>query len=220
MNAVYQPPLPLNRAVRLDPSLVLRLVNYFSANHPTAAESLFDNAELLFSRLTTQGIPHVLVGGLALLMHSEGRNTEDVDLIMALPDVAQLPEFTMEDKNEWFGRGKFGELQVDLLFTANPVFALVEKMFTEKKSFRGHSLQVATPEGLLILKLYALPSLYRQGQTGRASIYESDIALLLIVNPVSDEQLLQKLTPHMMESDITALREVLLDVRSRLARKF
>lgn len=46
-------------------------------------------------------------------------------------------------------------------------------------------MQIATVEGLLLLKLYALPSLYRQGSL-RVSIYENKnvAALLYTYRPI------------------------------------
>ena len=111
-------------------------------------------------------------------------------------------------------------LRVDLLFTVNPLFASVAAQHVEARTFRGHTLSVATAEGLLLLKLYALPSLYRQGQIARAALYESDLALLLLAHPVEDETLLTALQPHMTDGDIHALAEVLRDVRARMRRKF
>jgi hypothetical protein len=183
-------------------------------------DSLYASAEALFTLLEQRKTPHVLVGGLALLFHTNARNTEDVDLIVALPEVSALPGLVIEERNEWFAKASFGGVRVDLLFTANPLFSLVAAQHVERRSFRGHTLQVATPEGLLLLKLYALPSLYRQGQIDRATIYESDIALLLLAHPIEDAALLATLKPHMIDSDVAALSDVLRGVRARMARKF
>jgi hypothetical protein len=183
-------------------------------------DSLYASAEELFTLLQQRDIPHVLVGGLALLFHVDSRNTEDVDLIVALPDLQSIPGLHVEERNDWFAKASLGSLRVDLLFTANPLFAFVAAQHVEPRTFRSHTLHVATAEGLLLLKLYALPSLYRQGQIARAALYESDIALLLIAHPADDEKLLSALRPHMLESDIQALAGVLNDVRARMERKF
>lgn len=49
-----------------------------------------------------------------------------------------------------------------------------------EQQFGDRSIRCATIEGLIILKLYALPSLYRQGNFDRLSLYENDIPQLLI----------------------------------------
>lgn len=214
------PPTAIPRDPRADLSAVVSMARFFSSRSQMDTDSLYASADRLFSLLDTRSIPHVLVDGLAILFHADSRNTEDVDLIVALPDLEALPDLVIEERNEWFARASFGPLQVDLLFTANPLFALVAKEQVEIRTFRGHTLNVATAEGLLLLKLYALPSLYRQGQIARAALYESDLALLLLAHPVNDESLLSRLRPHLIESDIQALGDVLRDVRSRMDRKF
>jgi len=47
------------------------------------ADSLLQSVEQLFALLETRKVAYVLVGGIALLHYVEGRNTEDLDLIMA-----------------------------------------------------------------------------------------------------------------------------------------
>jgi hypothetical protein len=220
MSVTFQPPALDLRHPAQDLSAVLSMAQFFSPRSPMNADSLYASAETLFTLLEQKQIPHVLVGGLALLFHAESRNTEDVDLIVALPDIQTLPDLTIEERNEWFAKAAFGLLRVDLLFTVNPLFALVAAQHVEARTFRGHTLRVATAEGLLLLKLYALPSLYRQGQIARATLYESDLALLLLAHPVDDEKLLAALRPHMIDSDLHALADVLRDVRARMDRKF
>jgi len=214
------PPVASPRHPERDLSAVVGWARFFSPRSEMNADSLYASADRLFTLLDGQGIPHVLVDGLALLFHTEARNTEDVDLIVALPDLEALPDLVIEERNEWFAKAAFGPLRVDLLFTQNPLFALVAAEQVEPRTFRGHTLRVATAEGLLLLKLYALPSLYRQGQIARAAVYESDLALLLLAHPVEDEKLLAVLRSHLMESDVKALADVLCDVRRRMGRKF
>ena len=58
------------------------------------ADSLLESVERLFALLETRQIDYVLAGGVALLYYVEGRNTEDLDLIMALSSLEKLPEFS------------------------------------------------------------------------------------------------------------------------------
>lgn len=178
--------------------------------------ALLDQTRRLLEALEHDAIPHVLVGGLALLQYVDGRNTRDIDLILAVEDLPRLPGFVLRERNEWFGTGDCGPLRVDLLFTVNPLFAEVAKRHSSFRQFLGTSLRCATPEGIILLKLFALPSLYRQGQIERADLYETDILQLLRLDPVTDESLLDQLRPHLSGSDLKALDEVLRDLRSRL----
>ncbi len=107
-------------------------------------DDLYTSADDLFTMLHENQVPQVLVDGLALLFHTEARNTEDVDLIVALPDVAALPGLKIEEQNEWFAKASCGPLRVDLLFTDNPLFALVAAKHAAPRTFRSHTVQVAT----------------------------------------------------------------------------
>jgi hypothetical protein len=40
---------------------------------------IFETVEALFAELDEQGLPYLLVGGIAMLSYVEGRNTEDID---------------------------------------------------------------------------------------------------------------------------------------------
>src|SRR5436190_12911520 len=80
-------------------------------------ESLVAQTEKFFNLLESRNVDFVLVNGIALLTYVEGRNTQDIDLITALPSLAKLPEINIESQDMYFARGKFGELQIDILLT-------------------------------------------------------------------------------------------------------
>ena len=67
----------------------------------------------LFTLLRERETPYLLVGGIAMLRYVEGRNTEDIDLLMSLPSLQQLPEITIEEQNEYFIRGRFRSVRVE-----------------------------------------------------------------------------------------------------------
>lgn len=172
----------------------------------------------LFMLLRERKTPYLLVGGIAMLRYVEGRNTEDIDLLMSLPSLQQLPEITIEEKNEHFIRGRFRTVRVDVLLTANALFAEVQQGFGTTHRFAELDVSTATPEGLVLLKLYALPSLYRQGLFDRVSVYESDIASLLQRHRPAVEPLLQRLQTHLPEGDLHELRGIVRDIEARIAR--
>ncbi len=182
------------------------------------ADSLLTQVEQLFNLLASRKVDYVLVGGIALLTYVEGRNTQDIDLIMALPSLAKLPEIKVESQDMYFVRGKFGELQIDILLTKNPLFDKVAKKYSTEKQFLDRRLRCATVEGLLLLKLFALPSLYRQGSFERVGIYENDIATLLNAFNPKMEPLLEELTHHLNETDVSEVRTILADIEGRIQR--
>lgn len=182
------------------------------------ADPLLTQVEQLFDMLESRNVDYVLVGGIAQLTYVEGRNTQDIDLIMALPSLSKLPEINIENQDMYFARGKFGELQIDILLTKNPMFAEVEKKYTTTKQFRDRTIRCATVEGLILLKLFALPSLYRQGSFERVGIYENDIATLMNAFNPSMEPLFAELGKHLNETDMTEARKIMADIELRIQR--
>jgi hypothetical protein len=182
------------------------------------ADSLLAQVEQLFNLIESRKVDYVLVGGIALLTYVEGRNTQDIDLIMALPSLSKLPEIKIESQDMFFARGKFGELQIDILLTRNPLFAEVEKNYTTTKQFMDRKIRCATVEGLLLLKLFALPSLYRQGSFERVGIYENDIATLMYAFKPKMEPLFAELNKHLNETDMAEARKIIVDAETRIQR--
>jgi hypothetical protein len=172
----------------------------------------------LFTLLEERQISYLLVGGIAMLRYVQGRNTEDIDLLMSLPSLEQLPEVAIAEQNEFFIKGRFRSVRVDVLLTANALFAEVQQCFGTTHRFAELAVPTATPEGLVLLKLYALPSLYRQGQIDRVTVYEADITSLLQRHRCEAEPLLQRLQPHLLESDLRELRGIVRDIQARIAR--
>jgi hypothetical protein len=181
-------------------------------------DSLLQAVNQLFALLDARRIDYVLVGGIALLQYVEGRNTEDLDLIVAVSSLQQLPEIQIASQDQDFARGKLGELQIDLLLTSNPLFDQVRQQHVMIQHFADRDLPCATVEGLLLLKLYALPSLYRLGNFARVGLYENDIATLMQLYRPDMAQLLAELAHYLSESDLASLREILTEIDERLKR--
>ena len=174
--------------------------------------------ENIFNTLAERNIDYLLVGGVALLSYVEGRNTQDIDLILAKSDLATLPEITIVEENNDFIRGEFGGLTIDILLTQNRLFNKIIREFFTIRQFGTQSIRCVSVEGLVILKFYALPSLYRQGKFERVSIYENDILLLLLNYSVNLEKVLQILSNHLLPSDLEELKEISTDIESRIKR--
>jgi hypothetical protein len=182
------------------------------------SDSLIQSVQDLFSVLEQRKIDYVLVGGIALLHYVEGRNTQDLDLIMALSSVEKLPELKISSQDMYFVRAKYGELEIDILLTKNPLFKKVHNKHSEEQRFLDRSIPIATVEGLLLLKLYALPSLYRQGNFARVGIYENDIATLLHDYEPDVNALLTEIANYVSESDLAEIESILADIQKRIKR--
>jgi len=182
------------------------------------SDFLIETVARFFSLLGERQIEYVLVGGIALLQYVEGRNTEDIVLIMALSSLERLPELVVESRDNDFARGKFGDLKVDVLLTSNPLFDEVRKSYTTTRRFVEQDIPCATVEGLILLKLYALPSLYRQGNFTRVGLYENDVATLLHAHNPAIEPLLEELSRYLSESDLSQVRQIVSEIQQRISR--
>ncbi|GAB4440347.1 MAG: hypothetical protein OHK0035_31150 [Cyanobacteria bacterium J069] len=70
----------------------------------------------------------------------------------------------------------------------------------------------------MILKFYALPSLYGQGRFDRAALYETDILQLAYRYNLSLEDAMQVVDPHLIASDRSEIREIARDIEQRRQR--
>ena len=168
--------------------------------------------------LESRQIPFVVVGGIALLQHVHGRNTEDIDLIISAPRLDDIPELVIRERSNMFAYGSFHDLRVDVLFAEHPVFEHIAKKFTVLMDYQIGKLPTATIDGLILLKLFALPSLYRQFDFDRIAIYEADVTQLLSRSSQEDAFFLDALSPHILDSDCLEIATILSDIRSRLKR--
>src|SRR6266436_3493553 len=172
----------------------------------------------LFRGLHEQRIPYLLVGGIAMLTYVQGRNTKDLELLMSAVAMQQVTELEILSQNDWFVRGQFRSVQVDLLLTTNPLFKTVEERYATKHRFAELEVPAATVEGLIVLKLYALPSLCRQFDWDRVYVYESDIKQLLARYQPDVEPLLALLERHLLASDVGELRKLIKEDQERRRR--
>jgi hypothetical protein len=180
--------------------------------------ALLEAVDRLFALLEERRIDYLLVGGIALLQYVEGRNTEDIDLIMALSSLDRLPELHKVGQDGDFIRTIFDGVQVDLLLTSNPLFDEARRRYATRQRFVEREIPCATPEGLVLLKLYALPTLYRQGDMTRAALYETDILTLMHRHQVNPEPLLKELEPHLSGTDLKAVRGIVDEIKKRIER--
>jgi hypothetical protein len=185
---------------------------------PMNSDALPQSISKLFDLLRQRKIDYVLVGGVALLTYIEGRNTQDIDLIMALSSLERLPEISVQSQDMYFARGEYDGLQIDILLTKNPLFDKVHRKYTAVRHFLEQTIPTATVEGLLLLKLYALPSLYRQGSFARVGIYENDIATLLHDYSVDMDVLYPELSSHLSATDMAKVRGIVAEIQQRIAR--
>jgi hypothetical protein len=182
------------------------------------SDSLIQSVQDFFAVLEQRKIDYVLVGGIAILYYVEGRNTQDLDLLMAVSSLEKLPELKISSQDMYFVQANYKELQVDVLLTQNPLFKKVHSEYSKVQKFLDRDIPLATVEGLLLLKLYALPSLYRQGNFARVGIYENDIATLFHYYQPDVPSLLNELSKYVNENDFAEIKGVVSDIQNRIKR--
>ena len=180
--------------------------------------NLLQSVQRLFDLLEEREVPYVLVGGIAMLVYVEGRNTQDIDLIVPRDALEKLSEIVIEDDNPDFARAKLDELQVDLLFTHNDLFNTVAKNHTVTKQFVERSIPCATVEAIIMLKLFALPSLYRQGRFEKVDLYQNDVLRLLREFDQDTQPVFAELARHMLPSDVEELQKIVTQIEEEIAQ--
>jgi hypothetical protein len=193
---------------------ILTHAQVFDPKTKMVHEDLRAAIHALFDELERARVDFLLVGGVALLSFVEGRNTQDIDLIIDPEAVARMP-WSASIRDQDFGSAAYRGISVDFLLTTNRLFSHVRTSERASITFDGRLVPSVTRRGLLLLKLYALPSLYRQGKLDRAALYETDILMLHQGVEVDDEALLATMRDHLAEHDVKELAKILDEQRGR-----
>jgi len=180
-------------------------------------DALLASIPRLFDLLDERDVRYVLVGGIAMRVHVSGRNTQDIDLIIPSEQLARIPEVHVLDRTDSLARAEFGSLQIDVLLADHALFDLVQSRHSQQARFVERDIVCATVEGLLLLKLFALPSLYRQGRFSRVEDYEHDIAMLLRQHQPQVEPIFTELAEHVSATDLREVRAIVDGIQQRIA---
>jgi hypothetical protein len=71
---------------------------------------------------------------------------------------------------------------------------------------------------LILLKLYALPSLYREGNGQKIGLYENDIYTLCLISRPAMEPILAELALLVDRGQLSELRSITLEIQRRIDR--
>lgn len=141
---------------------------------PAPAESLAGDlvtaVETLSEVFAERGIEYALLGGLATMLRGRPRFTQDVDILLTVPQVA-LPGLLDELTRRGFSLDadtvirefvqhhmtafRFGVVRIDWLKPVLPLYAHALAAATSLPWTAGHSLRVLAAEGLIITKMVA-----------------------------------------------------------------
>ncbi len=139
-----------------------------AAEHDPLADELIRAVELLAGVFTTRSIRYALVGGVATLLRVRPRFTQDVDVLLDVPqlvlpglleELAQrgfefdpttvIREFVRENLTAL----RFGSVRIDWLRPVLPLYARTLADAAVLPWTEGHAVRVATAEGLILTKL-------------------------------------------------------------------
>lgn len=136
---------------------------------PLAAE-LIRAVELLLETFADRSIRYALIGGLATMLRGRPRFTQDVEILLEVPQVALPPllkdlaarGFTLDVATvvsdfvrQHLTVFRFGSVRIDWLKPVLPLYSRALAEASELPWTKGHSLRVASAEGLILAKLVA-----------------------------------------------------------------
>lgn len=132
------------------------------------AGDLIRAVEILGEVFDARGVRYALLGGLATMLRGRPRFTQDIDILLDVPQIA-LPGLLDELVERGFSLDRdtvirqfvrehmtsfrFGTVRIDWL---KPVLPLYDHALAAATSFpwtEGHQLRVLSPEGLIVTKL-------------------------------------------------------------------
>ncbi len=138
------------------------------ADQEPLAGELIRAVELLADRFAAQAVRYAMVGGLATLLRGRPRFTQDVDMLLEVPQLV-LPRlldeltgggFTLEPSivireyvHEHMTAFHFGSVRIDWLKPVLPLYAHTIARATSMTWTEGHEVRVATAEGLILTKM-------------------------------------------------------------------
>lgn len=174
----------------------------------------------LIEHLDRQNANYALVGGVALIAATENaRPTVDIDFLTSASAFANLPDAELVSQDDNFARYQLPDgTYIDLLLISNPVFRVALKDYSTVVQLGDLSVRSLSPEGLFALKLYAMPSLYRQGNFAKFSIYESDLFRLLLGNrDINCDRALRIAALDLLPSDVAEMQTIIQEQKEKVA---
>jgi hypothetical protein len=108
------------------------------------SDPLFQAVQSLFDILEKRNIDYALTGDIATLCYIDGRNSQILELLMTVSSLEQLPELKIIERDMYFARAKYDELQIDILLTKNPLFKKVHSGYSKVEKFLDRNIPLAT----------------------------------------------------------------------------
>lgn len=137
---------------------------------PPSGPALQQAFEALVAILNERGVRYAIIGGLAILQHTRARTTEDVDVLLAVPQIAMpglfealrdrgfsvdLAKSMCELRDQGLTTLQFRDVMADLMRPLIPAYAHVLDRAVKMRVL-GQEVSVASAEGLIVTKLIAM----------------------------------------------------------------
>ena len=126
--------------------------------------------ELLVAAFHDRRVRYAIVGGIAIIQHTRVRTTDDIDALVALPQVA-MPGFfetllsrgftldvarcVRELRDEGLTSLRFRDVIIDLMRPVLPAYARVLDRAVQTRVF-DRTVNISSAEGLILMKLIAM----------------------------------------------------------------
>jgi predicted nucleotidyltransferase len=137
---------------------------------PPSGPTLQRAFEALVATLNERGVQYAIIGGLATLQHTRARTTDDIDVLVSIPQIA-MPGFFEALHNRGFAVDvrtsitelrddgitsvRFADVVVDLLRPIVPPYAhVLERAVTAQ--ILGQTVRISSVEGLIVMKFMAM----------------------------------------------------------------
>jgi hypothetical protein len=134
------------------------------------ASDLIRAVEVLSEAFSDRSIRYALIGGLATMLRGRPRFTQDVDVLLDVPQIT-IPALLNDLSQRGFALDpatvaaefvrdhltmfRFGAVRIDWLKPVLPLYAAALAHASELPWTEGHRVRVAAPEGLILTKLVA-----------------------------------------------------------------
>lgn len=137
---------------------------------PPLTDDLIRAVELLSDSFNARAVRYALVGGLATLLRGRPRFTQDVDVLLDVPQLGLAPLLDDLARADFvFDRGRviqeyvrehitsfrFGAVRIDWLKPVLPLYSRTLATASELPWTKGHEIRVASAEGLILTKMVA-----------------------------------------------------------------
>lgn len=136
---------------------------------PPSGQTLGQALKLLVTTLNARAVQYAIIGGIATIQHTRVRTTNDIDVLLNLPQIGMpgmfddlqasgfvidLARNITELRNDGLTTIRFGDVLVDVMRPVLPVYThVLERAISAQ--IVGQSVRISSAEGLIVMKLLA-----------------------------------------------------------------